>query len=281
MIVPDFCNREYIAEILQTKSDPREIVRALYNLANEQKPEFEFLGFDESNIVIHHIFFATSQVFFRSEKTKAREKLIGGKTNYLYDVLLAVSDNKVAIAVPFYALAKTFFPEIDKKLAGLKIVYEKLDISNIVIRLGINGIADVLPQLTDNKYQLGVSRCQLAYSDQIERTRNIQQLIMSGDNLGVCDIYKNLIKPVINHSEDELTVTPILLGFFLIEDGVKKTSAITDRHGNFKIWIGPGVSRIERIFLLLKGIEGIEGSTYLTGNVPILQSKVINEMETQ
>ena len=71
---------------------------------------------------------------------------------------------------------------------------------------------------------------------------------------------------------------PVLLGFSLLSDGVRKTSAITDRHGNFKVWIGPGATRIERLFSLLDAVESINGILSTTPNLPILQSKSISEV---
>ena len=100
---------------------------------------------------------------------------------------------------------------------------------------------------------------------------------MTGENLGESEIYRHLINPVIRKANSSFSVTPVVLGSALFQDGVKKTSAITDKHGNFKVWISPGIRQLKRIYLLINALETIENVISTTSNIPILQSKSIQE----
>ena len=51
----------------------------------------------------------------------------------LYDVFIAQCNHHLVVAVPFHDLAEDFFPRVDNALAGTRTVYEKLDITNMVI----------------------------------------------------------------------------------------------------------------------------------------------------
>jgi len=289
MLTPDMCNRTYTAEVLRTRGDADLVLNAITSLTTEHRKQ-EKLGKDEDMpIVLQHSFVASAKPYHRSSAsvespelgtiTLPRTKDIRRKQHFLYDVLLARCGRDIVVAVPFHGLAEVFFVQVDSALAGKKVGYEKLDITNMVIRMGQSGIAEVSADDAESKVEIGISRCQLAYSDPQERSRDLQQVSMSGGNLGASDVYGHLITPVLKPESYPLTVIPILMGFSLFVDGIKKTSAITDRHGNFKLWIGPGASRIERLFALLKGIETIEGIVSTTGNVPILQSRTIRGPE--
>jgi hypothetical protein len=224
---------------------------------------------------VYHRSTTTIELPTKKTITVPRTIEIRKKLHYLYDVLVARCGRDVIVAVPFYGLAEMFFVQVDRALAGKSVLYEKLDITNMVIRLGRSGVVKVSPTKSPRKLEIGVTRCQLAYSDPEGRRLDLQQVMMSGGHLGASDIYRFLIEPVLRPKSYTLTVTPILMGFTLLEEDVRKTSAITDRHGNFKLWVGPGASRVERLFALLKGIETIEGIVSTTGNLPILQSRTI------
>jgi hypothetical protein len=208
-----------------------------------------------------------------------RTKLIRGKEHYLYDLLLARCGLDVMVAVPFHALAQIFFSQADRALAGKRVVYEKLDITKMVMQLGKSGVADVSTSESRRKLEIGLTRCQLSYSDPERRSCDLQLVSLSGAHLGKTDVYQYVVEPVIDSNASSLAVTPVLLGFSLYADGIKKTSATTDRHGNFKLWVGPGATRVERLFALLDGIETIEGIVSTTANVPILQSRTIEGVE--
>jgi hypothetical protein len=101
---------------------------------------------------------------------------------------------------------------------------------------------------------------------------------MTGSDLGSSDEYRSLIAPVLKKNSAK-TVTPVVLGFALGKNGVRKSSATTDRHGNFKLWIAPGLRRLTRLFGLLDAIGHMNDVSSDTSNVPILQSKTIREAE--
>jgi hypothetical protein len=207
-----------------------------------------------------------------------RTRVRARKTLTLYDVFIAQCDHHIVVAVPFHDLAEHLFIRVDRELAGTRTVYEKLDITKMVIKLGARGATKV-PANSSDPISISVTRCHLTYMDKERRPANINQIQMNGVNLGASDEYKSLIAPVLSSGNSAATVTPVVLGFALSANDVKKTSATTDRHGNFKLWMGPGVRRLFRLFDLLRVIEGLENVTSTTSNVPILQSKNIEAAE--
>jgi len=285
MLTPDLYSRTYTAEVLRTRGKTDLVVKAIGELTIEHRPKEQVDGLGNTPIKILHSFVTSAIAYHRSTKiiedkklgtiTLPRTKTIRKKQHFLYDVLVAQHGRDVIIAVPYHRLAENFFLKVDRALAGKKVVYEKLDITNLVIRLGQKGTAEVSSAGVPCKLEIGLTRCHLAYSDPHGRSRFVQQVSMSGSNLGASDIYRYLIMPVLDPEGYPHTVTPILMGFSLLADGVKKTGAITDRHGNFKLSVGPRARRVERLFSLLESIESIEGVVSRTGNLPILQSNVI------
>ena len=198
----------------------------------------------------------------------------------LYDVFVALRGKHLVVAVPFHEFAEEFFFKIDEQLSGMGIRYEKLDITATVVKLGASGTTSVLQQVTKQRIELSVTRCHLAYADQETRKSNLHQVRMTGGNLGASNEYKALIEPVLNPRKSSLTVTPVVMGFALSANGVRKSSAVTDRHGNFKLWIAPGLRRLIRLFELLDTLEALNGVTLTTTNVPILKSEAIREAES-
>jgi hypothetical protein len=203
-----------------------------------------------------------------------RTKQIRGQEHYLYDVLVAQCGEHVVVAVPFHGLAEDFFLKIDGRLAGSRTLYEKLNITKIIVHLA------ALSNDATEGITLGVTRCQLAYNDPSERRRDVDQVRMIGSNLGATEIYQELVKPVLAPADFALQVTPVVLGFASFVGGVKKVSAVTDRHGNFKVHVGPGLRQILRIFDLLGSIQAIKDAVSATSNVPILQAGAIKGDET-
>ncbi len=280
---PDIFNRTYTAEILRTNDEAERTVNAITNLTVEQRSSQQIEG--ESNINLYHAFISSDRGYHRTIRTIdtpeqgvisiPRTRDIYGKQHYIYDVLIAQCDNDIIVAVPYHGLAEVFFVQVDEALAGKGILYEKLNITNMLIWLGEKGTADVSTAGSTHKTEIALSRCQLAYTDPKERKQDLQQVTMTGGNLGASEIYAYLVNPILEPEKHRLKITPTTLGFSLIVNGVKKTSAITDRHGNFKLWIGPNATRIERVFSLLKSIEYLEGSVVTTGSLPILQSRNI------
>jgi len=289
MIVPDLFNRTYIAEILRTQLDTDFIIETIKRLTIEHSPPEQVEELGATSITMIHSFLPSSTGYHRFTRTVEspmqgtfsvpRTKNIRGKQHYLYDVLIATGGRDVIIAVPYHALAEMFFVQVNRALAGKRAMYEKLDITNLVVKLGQSGSVQILSDGKPRKLEIGLTRCQLAYSDPQSRSQSLQQVLISGGHIGASDVYRYLVKPVLDPKNYPLTVTPILIGFALFADGIKKTSAATDRHGNFKLWIGPGATRIERLFTLLKGIESIKGILSTTGNLPILQSRAIKGAE--
>ena len=290
MIETDFVNQPYIAELLKMNSDSAERTPSvLKRLINEG---WTTEAIDESNglsTVIHHGFIASAFPYHRSVRNKTnstgtqitipRTKTIRGKDHSLYDLLVVQRGEHIVIAVPFHGLASRIFMQIDGALAGTGTVYEKLNITNMVMRLGEKGrMAAEDP--TQRNTEIVVTRCHLTYSDSLERNRDIEQVRLTGSNLGATKIYSNLIAPVLNRQKtDRLHVTPILLGFALVRGGVRKSGAITDSHGNFKFSVGPGLRQVTRVFQLLEEVERIRGVVSTTPNVPILLSRVIEGEE--
>jgi hypothetical protein len=289
MLTTDFSNKPYIAEVLRTSSAgaeraPGAIARLIEGKWTEERTPDE----TGDEIVIHHGFVASPIPYHRATRSLTsteggaiqipRTKHIRGKEHYLYDLLVVGRGRHLVVAVPFHGLAANLFVKIDKVLAGTRTLYETLDITNMVIRLGLNGRI-VLTGENGGGTEIVVTRCNLAYSDPVERRRDIEQVRLTGANLGASKIYGDLVHPVLERTDFDTIVTPILLGFALFRSGVRKTSATSDRHGNFKVSVGPGLRQVTRLFQLLDEIERMEDVVSTTSNVPILQSTPIDDVE--
>lgn len=288
---PDFSDRIYTAEVIRVRTRREEAIRALARLTVEPRREFELADAAATPVKMIHAYFPSRRQFFRVERVITsdtgervqvpRRVLRRGSENYLYDVLIAQSRDHIVVAVPFHDLAEEFFVQGDRALAGTGARYEKLDITGLVIRLGPGGVID-LPEAGREETSISVTRCHLAYTDLEGRNRDLQQIQMTGANLGASEQYQQLIRPVI---ESRLTgrwlATPVILGFAVSSGGVRKSSATTDRHGNFKVWVSPGLRRLTRLFSLLETIHSIKDIASTTANVPILQSGTIRGAENQ
>lgn len=288
MINPDFSDRTYTAEVMRTKTDPLAALKGVTQLMRQPQPESHLDEATGATVTLYHGFLAIERDFHRfprkvkrsdgTEVTIPHRIRIRNREANLYDVLLAQSNHHIIVAVPFHEMAEEFFVQVDVSLRGLGTRYEKLDITRLVVQLGAGGETS-LKSKSGDPLSLSVTRCHLTYVDQQGRTSNLQQVRINGANLGVCKEYKSLIAPVLEPKTSALSVTPVVLGFALSANGVKKSSATTDRHGNFKVWVAPGLRRLVRLFSLLDALEELEGVTQVTANVPILQSKTIRDTE--
>jgi len=272
MIRTDFSNQPYVAEVLRSPAGDA-VVRSVERL---------IVGKWESQIVddvtIYHGLTASTVPFHRVTRnvrfegvdiSLPRTKTVRNRLHYLYDLLLVRRDRHIVVAVPFHGLATDVFVRIDRELAGTRTLYETLDITKLVIRLGAEGHARL------SESELVVTRCHLAFEDSAERRRDIDQVRLTGANLGASTIYRDLVRPVLEPSVAQ-RVTPILLGCALYGGGVRRSGATTDRHGNFKITIGPGLRQVTRLFQLIDAIEGMSNDlASTTSNIPILQSQTI------
>jgi hypothetical protein len=306
MLNPDFSDRMYTAEVIRVRTKSEDAMSALVKLTHEPRRRLEIVENVDSPVRIVHAYFPSRRQFHRSERqiiAETGERLEiprriqrRGSENFLYDVLIAQSAEHIVVAVPFHDLAEEFFVRSDSALAGTGALYEKLDITGLVIRLGSGGVLDL--QGGDGaKTSISVTRCHLAYTDLEGRSRNLQQIQITGANLGATKQYQHLIAPVIESKTktkkktnkpaattkaiENLWATPVILGFVLSSGGVRKSSATTDRHGNFKVWVSPGLRRLIRLFSLLETINSIEDIASTTANVPILQSGAIRGAENQ
>lgn len=288
MITTDFLNQPYIAELLKMESDGADRAPSILKRLISEGWNIDTIDEAGDPIVVHHGFIASAFPYHRSVRNRTsptgkpviipRTKPIRGQNHFLYDVLLVRRKEHLVIAVPFHALAMRIFLKIDGALAGMGTVYEKLNITKMVISFGKEGRQSAGDDV-QNRSEIVVTRCHLAYSDPRERKRDVEQVRLTGSNLGASEIYPQLISPVLNKEASELEVTPILLGFALVRGGVRKSGAITDRHGNFKFSVGPGLRQVTRVFQLLDEVARIRGVVSTTANVPILQSRIIEGSE--
>jgi hypothetical protein len=288
MFRPDFCNQLYTAEVLRTSAATSGAPAVLERLIEGKWHEEHIPGTDGDEITIHHGLVASLVPHHRVRRTVTNEegvelqiprtKVIRGREQYLYDLLVVRRRRHVVVAVPFHGLATGLFLKIDKALAGTRTLYETLNITNMVIALGLSGRA-IRQAKSEGETAIVVTRCNLAYNDPAERRHDLDQVRLTGANLGASDIYPELVRPVLRPKDSALIVTPVLLGFALLMDGVKKSSATTDRHGNFKVSVGPGLRQVTRLFQLLDEIEGMENVVSTTSNIPILQSRPIEDLE--
>lgn len=281
MIMPDFLNQPYIAEVLRTSAAATDLLSAIGSITSGDWSQETTSGLDDREVVINHSFILSPRAFHRSTRrfttpdgetiTVPRVKSIRRHDHYYYDIFVVRCDRHVIVAMPFHGLAKEVFPQIDRSFAGKRVMYERLDITNMVIQLGASGKRSV-PSAEDGDSAIVVTRCHLSYEDSAERQRDIEQVRLTGSNLGATEIYANLISPVLNFKRSRLRVSPALLGFALFSGGVRKSGATTDKHGNFKISISPGLRQLIRMFDLLSEIEAMENVASVTGNIPILYS---------
>ena len=288
MISPDFSDRTYTAEVLSARNNSADVLQTIAQLTHD--PTFEDYGEEGGGSVkICHAFLPTAREYHRYARAVTnsdgvevmvpRQKRIRGREHNLYDVLVAQCRHHVIVAVPFHELAEDFFIQVDKSLAGKSARYQKLDITALVMRLGSSGAARLPGSEGGDAVSISVTRCHLSYTDQANRSTNLQQIRINGSNLGLCEEYKSLVAPVLSPTRSGLRVTPIILGFALLANGVRKSSATTDLHGNFKIWVAPGLRRLVRLFRLLETLEAMKNITSITPNVPILQSRTIRDAE--
>jgi hypothetical protein len=286
---PDFSERTYTAEVMKTVDDPSIAAKSILRLTCGERNEYVVQEKDSKSVKVIHCFVASKREFHRSlrqivgahgeEIAIPRRSMVRGSECYLYDVFIAHSQNHLVIGVPFHELAEQFFPKVDRALAGTNTLYQKLDITSLVVRLGSAVLKSGAAQNPPAVLSISVTRCHLAYADAENRIPSLHQVRMTGSNLGGTEEYRTLIGPVLEPGRGPIIVTPIVLGFGLLANGVKKCSAITDRHGNFKIWVAPGLRRLTRIFSLLSALENMKNVTSTTSNVPILQSKAIETAE--
>jgi hypothetical protein len=281
MVTPYFSNQPYVAEILRTSAaNAQRAQHALRKHVDKNWDEYRLEQIDGRDIHIYHSFVASSIPFHRATRRIIDEngktidipviKSIRRRDHFLYDFLMLRREQHLVLAVPFHGLANRVFLEIDATFAGTRTEYERIDITKLVVQLGSHGI---LTLGTENEMssEMVITRCHLAYNDP-ERKRDIEQLRLTGANVGASEVYPHLINPVLKPELSNLTVTPVLLGFALVTDGVRKSSATTDRHGNFRVTVGPGLRQLSRLFSLLDQVERLRNVMSTTSNVPILQS---------
>jgi hypothetical protein len=286
MLTTDFSNRSYTAEVLRTAKDGTPAVNTIEQLLVGRWEKEAFPLGKDMTVDLYHGYLASRLPHHRVRRSVTagdgtqidipRTKDIRGHENFLYDVLVAHRGQTVVVAVPFHGLASEFFVKVDDKLAGSKTMYHRLDITNLVVRLGGVRPAKSRDGSADD---IGVTRCHLSYSDPAGRRRDIEQVRLSGSNLRKSDIYQRLVGPVLRPSESPLRVTPILLGFASFLGDVKRAGATTDRHGNFKIWVSPGLRQMCRLFSLLDTLEDWKEVVSPTGNIPILQSSGLEDVD--
>lgn len=289
MFIPDFSDKTYIAEVIKCRADGEGALKRISKLAVETQVKSQDGESADSAVTVCHGFVASKDPFHRFPRTVTNEagekisiprrKTVRGQEYSLYDVFVACRRRYVIVAVPFHDLAEDFFVEVDGALGGTGTSYQKLDITALVVELGASGVARLKSPHSDKEVGLSVTRCHLSYVDQEHRTANLQQLSMTGANLGESKEYRLLVDPVLNPKKTSLAVIPVVLGFALSVNGVRKSSATTDRHGNFKIWIAPGLRRLIRLFDMLDALEEMKEIAQTTNNIPILQSRTIREAE--
>ena len=288
MLNVDLHNRTYTAEVLRAKSEPERAASAISRLGVSPRQTHEAQDESGAVIALSHAYLPVPEArgCHRSMRSVKREgktidvpqtRSVRGRDSWLYDLLVAQSGRHIVVAVPFHGLAEQFFVRVDTALAGTRTVYEKLDITKLIIEMGPKGVLSGMGS-AERPVEIQLTRCQLAYSDP-ERSRDLQQVRMTGANLGASEVYRTLVSPVLNARQSKVTVTPVLLGCALSVGGVKKCSATTDRHGNFKLWVGPGLRQVTRVFELLSVIERVKDVTGTTSNIPILQSDTIRDSE--
>lgn len=273
----DFTSREYIAEVLTTRSASATMLasRALKIAESERKPLLES-GEEDRATEDEYVQIRAGLVAFNhrlGSQERIPRKTKQGK--YLYDVIVASRGQLAIVALPYDAVARDFFPRLDRALAGTRTRYEKLNINELVIQLGSRGKLRVkvgTKTATASNAEIRVTRCSLAYEDPGTRDRVITSLGMAGQDLGRAPEYQMLVEPVVNAaSSTGRRVTPSLLGVSLVVDGVRKASIETDRHGNFRFWISPSLRGIQKCFLLLEALQSMKGIVTTSSSVPILQ----------
>ena len=283
MLIPDFSNQPYIAEVIRTRAASADVISAIGQLLPGEWVR-ETAIVDDTEMLTCHGFVLSPVPYHRAVRsvrtsdgtvvTFPRSKIVGRDEYYFYDLFVVNRNGHFVVAAPFHGIARDYFPKIDRALAGRRIAYETLNITNMVVKLGTQGRM-AFSRSNDEEDAIIVTRCHLAYDDPEERRRDIEQIQLTGANLGATKIYAELVRPVISPKNAALTVTPVLLGFALFADGVKKSGATADRHGNFKVSVGPGVRQLKRLFRLLDGIQEMQTVVSTTSNVPILQSGAI------
>jgi hypothetical protein len=281
MLRTDFENHVYTAEVLRISRNGSVATDAIEGLLTTKWQRHEISTADGRRLLLLHGFVGSKTLgaktpFHRASRTRTTPEgtdeqipRSSSRHGFLYDVLLVQDVDRILIAVPFHSLAEKFFVRVDRQIAGTKTVYEKLNITRIVIHLAGE-------QRDGDESEIGITKCQLVYEDPEAHRRDLQSIRLIGTNLRRTEIYQQLIGPVLRPRED-VNVTPNLLGFAAFVGGAKFAGAVTDQYGNFKVHVGPGLRRVVRIFDLLDEIERIKGATTTTSNIPILQGQGIED----
>ena len=204
MLNPDFSDRTYTAEVIRVRTKADDAIRALSRLTYEPNRQLETDENIDAPISIIHAYLPSRRQFHRAERlvtsdTGARVQIPRriqrrGSENYLYDVLIAQCRNHIILAVLCSRHGRGVFVQADRALAGTGARYEKLDITGLVIRLGSGGALD-LSEGNRGETSISVTRCHLAYTDLEGRNRNLQQIQMTGANLGAVAPIQSLIAP--------------------------------------------------------------------------------------
>lgn len=278
----DMGSRTFTAEVIRSRG-VAAVVNGIAALLDGTRTRFQVSSADPTPIEVLHGFVASPLAYHRAtrtvrteanrEVTIPREKRIRNRVHFLYDVLIFARRQYVLVAVPFHGIAEDFFVRVDEALAGTRNLYETLNITQMVIELDQRRSSTAAAERPD----IAVTKCQLAYSDAESRSTNLQQARLAGTDLRRSKIYRDLTEPIRSQQSQGLTVTPVLLGFALLENGVRRSSAVTDRHGNFKLWIGATPDRVARTLDLLESVAELSGVRGSTSNLPILQSRTIRD----
>src|SRR5579862_6853372 len=180
MLIPDFSNQPYIAEVIRTSASSQDVLSAIERLLTGSWKD-ETILVDNAEVTIHHGFLLSSVPYHRSTRTIVnadgaqinipRSRTVRNRDHYFYDVFVANRNRDFIVAAPFHGLAKDLFPKIDRALAGKRILYEILNITNLVVGLGTTGRL-VLSGDDDSDIAIVVTRCHLAYDDPSERRRD-------------------------------------------------------------------------------------------------------------
>jgi hypothetical protein len=282
----DFANRTYTAEVIEATQMER-VLTAIGKLTDSPAGERRAQLTDMEDSAVAHGYVSTTLPYHRvsrqgvdtlgAEYAIPRTKMRTGLEHFLYDLVVARHKRLLLIAVPFHGLAEEFFLKVDRVLAGTRTLYHRLNITKIVIQLAASSATSG----AEASVALGITRCQLAWSDRDGPNKGLQVVRLVGSDLRASPVYTSLIAPVLSSDSDahNVKVKPVLLGFSFQQSGVRRASAVTDTHGNFKVWLGSDSSRLQRVLNLLEAVEHMQGIVAATPNIPILQARSIRDVE--
>lgn len=229
-----------------------------------------------------------------NEVTKIND---GGTTYFLYDLVVAASDDFVLLAVPFSELAKLYFTKLDtvirrKYQHHIKhIEYAKVDLRNLVTRMGTDA------SLPAKSFEQGITLTKFVctYSTISSQDVSNQTLSISGEKLHKSIQYRLLVNPFFTgdidkeasevlqsfpeYDKNALNVAPRSLTISARFLPNYKCVAYFNREGTIKCRVGKNFNSLIAVLESVKELFEYGDIVTHTASVPIRNVSSLDDIE--